>query len=331
MLKIYRDSDVDLAVLQGRRIAVIGYGSQGCAQSFMLKESGCDVVVGVRKGGKSWKNAQSDGHKVMEIAQAAKVADIIHLLLPDEIQAQVYGNDIMQYVTSGKTLSFSHGLNITFSLIKPPKGVDVIMVAPIAPGSEERKMYLENKGVPAYVAVHKNFTGKALDTALAMAKAMKFTKVGVMEISFKQETFTDLFGEQVVVCGGLAELVRNGFDTLVESGFPEEVAYFECLHQVELLARLLRQKGIAGMWNEVSNTAEYGGRKVGPLIIGKSAKQKMRRVLKAVENGKFAREFIRECKRGMPILQRLRKKDLDLPIEKTGERIRKMLGIAKER
>ncbi len=323
-MKILSDADADTSVLKGKRVAVIGYGSQGCAQALMLKDSGVDVVVGVRKDGKSWKNAQADGQKVAEIGEAARNADIVHILLPDEIQASVYENEIMEYMLSGKTLSFSHGFNIVYGLIKPPRGVDVIMVAPISPGSEARAAYLEGKGVPAIVAVYKNETGGARETALAMAKAMKFTKTGVMEGTFEQETFTDLFGEQVVLCGGLTELVKQGYDTLVENGYPPEMAYFECLHQVELVARLLRKGGLNGMWHEVSNTAEYGGRTVGPKIVPPIVKEEMLGILKKIESGKFAKEFMKEYREGMPKLNEMREADKNLSIEKTGEGIRKL-------
>lgn len=322
MMKIFTDADADLSVLKGRKIAVIGYGSQGCAQALMLKDSGVDVVVGVRENGKSWKNAEADKQKVMTITEAARKADIVHLLLPDEVQQAVYENEIMEHMHSGKTLSFSAGVNIVFGLIKPPRGVDVIEVAPIAPGSEARKLYLENVGVPAVIAVYKNETGGARETALAMAKAMKFTKVGVMEGTFAEETHTDLFGEQVVLCGGLTELVKHGFDTLVEGGYPEEMAYFEVLHQLEVVSSLLKKGGISGMWNEVSNTAEYGGRTVGPKIIGPEVKEKMKEVLNRIESGSFIKEFMKEYRAGMPNLEKWRQEDKNLAIEKTGQKIR---------
>lgn len=324
-MKILRDADVDSSVLKGRRIAVIGYGSQGRAQALMLKDSGVDLIVGLRENSASWILAKKEGCKVVTIAEAARQSDIIHLLLPDEVQAEVYQEQIVKHLNSGKTLSFSHGFNITYDLIKPPRGVDVIMVAPISPGSEELKLYFENTGVPAVIAVYKNETGGARETALAMAKAMKFTKIGVLEGSFPEETYTDLFGEQVVLCGGLAELVRNGYDTLVEGGYPQEMAYFECLHQVELLAALLKEGGIAGMWKEISNTAEYGGRLVGPKIIDAETKNRMKEVLKRIENGSFAKEFVKEYKSGMVNLQHMREQDKNLSIEKIGKKLRALL------
>lgn len=324
MMKIFTDQDADLKVLKGRKIAVIGYGSQGCAQALMLKESGIDVIVGVREDGESWQKAKQDGQQVFSISEAARKADIVHILLPDEIQQEVYENEIQDHMLSGKTLSFSAGVNIVSGLIKLPRGVDVIEVAPIAPGVEARKLYLDDKGVPAVIAVYKNETGGARETVLAMAKAMKFTKAGVMEASFEQETNTDLFGEQVVLCGGLSELVRYGFDTLVEAGYPEEMAYFEVLHQLEVVSRLFKNGGISGMWNEVSNTAEYGGRTVGPKIIGPEVKEKMKEVLQRIEDGRFVKEFMKEYRAGMPNLKKWRKEDENLQIEKAGKRIRKL-------
>jgi len=323
MMKILNDADADVSVLKGRKVAVIGYGSQGCAQSFMLKESGIDLIVGVREGGDSWKKALVDGHKVMTISEAVRNADIVHILVPDELQADIFSQQIAKHLRPGKTLCFSHGFSVVHGLIRIPRGVDVIMVAPMGPGSEAKAAYVADTGIPAVVAVHANETGGARETALAMAKAMKFTRAGVLEASFEQETFTDLFGEQVVLCGGLAELVRNGFDTLVESGYPGELAYFECLHQVELLARLMRQGGLGGMWNEISNTAEYGGRTVGPKIVPPTVKEEMKSALKKIETGKFAKEFLKEVKEGMPNVKKWREEDKNLDIEKTGERLRK--------
>lgn len=323
-MKILTDADADVSVLKGRRLAVIGYGSQGSAQAFMLRDSGIDVVVGVREDGDSFKQAVKDGHNVMSIAEATRVSDIVHILLPDEVQAEVYDAEIAKYMRPGKTLSFSSGLNIVYGFIKPPRGVDIVEVAPVSPGSEERKLYLEDKGVPAVVAVFRNETGGARETVLAMAKAMKFTKIGVMESSFEQETFTDLFGEQVVLCGGMTELVKHGYDTMVEGGYPEEMAYFECLHQLELVASLLRRGGITGMWHEVSNTAEYGGRTVGPKIIGLEVKDKMKDALKRIETGAFAKELMKEYRSGMLNMQKWREEDKSLSIEKTGEKIRRL-------
>ena len=324
MMKILTDADADISVLKGKKVAVVGYGSQGRAQALMLRDSGVDVVVGAREGGKSWKKAEEDGHKVMPIGGSARNADIIHILLPDEIQSSVYGKEIAAHMHAGKTLSFSHGFNIVYGLIKPPRGVDVIMVAPIGPGSEARRLYLEGGGLPAIVAVHKNETGGARETALGMAKAMGFTKTGVLEGSFEQETFTDLFGEQVVLCGGLTELIKHGYDTLVENGYPQEMAYFEILHQVELVARLLRKGGIGGMWHEVSNTAEYGGRTTGPKIVPLKVKEDMKEVLQKIESGKFAKEFLKEFKEGMPNMKKWREEDKNLSIEKTGKKIRSL-------
>lgn len=323
-MKILGESDADVSVLKGKRVAVIGYGSQGSAQALMLKDSGIDVIVGLRSGGESFAKAKADGQKVLSIGEAARQADIIHILLPDEVQAEVFDHELSSHLKSGKTLSFSHGFNIVYGFIKPPRGVDIIMVAPIGPGDQIRKAYQQGIGAPAIIAIYKDETGGARQTALALAKAMKFTKIGLVESTFEQETAANLFSEQVVLCGGLSELIKKAFETLTENGYSQEVAYFECVQQVELLARLLRERGISGMWNEVSNTAEFGGRTVGPKIIDASTKDRMKEVLQRVENGKFAKEFMKECKEGMPNLKKLREEDKGLQIDKAGERIREL-------
>lgn len=325
-MHILSDKDADLSFLESKIVAVLGYGSQGRAQASMLKDSGVDVVVGLRKNGSSWNKALEEKHTVMTIPEAVRKADIIHILLPDEVQPEVFQEHISPFLASGKTLSFSHGFCITYQCIKPPVYLDVIMVAPIAPGSEERKLYLENHGVPAVIAVFQNVSGTARHVALAMAKAMKFTKTGVLESTFEQETHTDLFGEQVVLCGGLSALVKTGYDILVEAGYPAEMAYFECLHQIELLASLLKKGGISGMWNEISNTAEYGGRKAAPLLITTAIKKNMKFLLKRIENGTFASAFLREYRDGMPNLKEWRKNDKSLSIEKIGKKIRRLFS-----
>jgi len=326
-MKLYYDNDADLSVIEGKKIAVIGYGSQGMAQALMLHDSGMDIVVGLREGGQSWKNAEADGLKVMPIAEAAKVADIIHILLPDEVQGQVYENEIKEHITSGKTLCCSHGFNVVYKQIQPPEGVDVMMVAPKSPGSEERKAYLAGGGVPALVAVHQNPSGGAFETALALAKAMNFTKAGVLECSFEDETFEDLFGEQAVLCGGVTELVKKGFEVLIEAGYPPEMAYFECLHELKLIVDLIQKKGISGMYAEVSNTAEYGGQSRGQRIIDDRVKENMSKILKEVEDGSFAKEWIAEFDGGMEKLKQLREKTANHPIEIEGKKIREKFNI----
>ncbi len=326
-MKLYYDNDADLSVLKGKKIAVIGYGSQGTAQALMLHDSGIDVVVGVREGGKSWKNADADGLNVMPIAEAAKEADIIHILLPDEVQGKVYENEIKEHVIAGKTLCFSHGFSIVYKRIEAPEGVDIIMVAPKSPGSEERKAYLAGGGVPALIAVKENDSGGAFNTALAMTKAMHFTKAGVLECTFEQEVYEDLFGEQAILCGGVTELIKKGFEVLIEAGYPPEMAYFECLHELKLIVDLIQKKGISGMYAEVSNTAEYGGQSRGEKIIDKKVKKNMKKLLKEVEDGSFAKEWISEFEGGMKELKQLREKTENHPIETTGKKIRDLFNF----
>jgi len=324
MTKIYYDDDADTSILEGKRIAIIGYGAQGAAQAKMLHESGMDVVVGLREDGGSWNKAKEDGLNVMNVKEAAKAGDIVHILIPDEIQGQVYKNEIVDNLVAGNTLCFSHGFSIVFKTIEPPEGVDVIMVAPKAPGTIEYEKYKEGVGVPALVAVEQDASGGALNTALAMAKAMMFTKCGALECSFEQEANEDLFGEQAVLCGSVTEIMKAGFETLVEAGYPKEMAYFECIHEMKLVVDLIYQGGLVHMWDVVSNTAEFGGRTVGPKIIGPEVKVRMKEVLKNIENGNFAREWMEEYEKGLPNLKELRIKEMNHDAEKTGQAIRKM-------
>lgn len=323
-MKIYHEKDADSRILKGKTIAVIGYGAQGRAQAQMLHDSKVDVIVGVRANGPSAKLAKKDGLKVTSIADAAKKADIIHILIPDEIQKDVYKKDIAKFVTAGKTLSFSHGFNIVFKRIVPPKNVNVIMVAPKCPGTEERKCYLDGFGVPALFSIEQNATGDAKKIALAMAKAMYFTKAGAIEATFAEETYEDLFGEQTVLCGGTAELIKAGFETLTEAGYPPEFAYFECLHEMKLIVDLIYEGGIGRMYDVVSNTAEFGGRLVGPKIIDKNTKKRMKAALKDVESGKFAKVWMKEHTGGMKRMKKWRAAEAKHPIEKTGAKIRRM-------
>jgi ketol-acid reductoisomerase len=324
---IYYDKDVDMDVLRDRTVAVIGYGIQGSAQSQCMRDSGLDVVVGLRENGPSWKKAKKDGMKVMSISEAAKKGDIVHILIPDESQPEVYYSQIHDNLEEGNALSFSHGFNIRFNQIVPPKNVDVIMVAPKGPGAMVRREYLAGSGVPALIAVEQDYTKKAKQIALAMAKAIGATRVGVLETTFAEETETDLFGEQVDLCGGSAELVKAAFETLVEAGYQPEVAYFECLHELKLIVDLYYREGIEGMWRRVSNTAEYGGRTRGPRVINAEVKKVMRDILKDIRDGTFAREWVLENKAGRPILESLRKKGKQHPIEEVGERLRKMMKL----
>ena len=326
MINILTDKDADESTLKDKTIAIIGYGSQGNAQANMLRDSGIKLIIGVREGEKSWQKAKAEGFEVYPINEAAEKADIIHILLPDEIQSEIYKSHIKKHMKAGKTLCFSHGFNICFKRITPPAEVDVIMVAPKSPGSEERKQYLEGFGVPGLIAVKQNASGKARNTALAMAKAMHFTKAGVLECTFEQEAYEDLFGEQAVLCGGVTELVKAGFDTLVEAGYPPEMAYFECLHELKLIVDLMYKDGLTGMWKAVSNTAKYGGLTRGRKLITDKTRKVMKKMLKDVESGKFAREWVKECKNGKPLLTKLQEEDFNHPIEKVGKEIRQLFA-----
>lgn len=323
MLKKYSEKDADLSLLKDKIIAVIGYGSQGDAQANCMKDSGLNVVVGLRLG-KSWDKAVKDGHKVVSVELASKKADIIHILLPDEVHGEVYNNSIKKYLNKGKTLSFSHGFSITYGTINPPKDVNVIMVAPLAPGTEERRLFLEGSGVPCLVVV-KQDTGNAREIVLALAKACGFLRVGAFECTFEQETHQDLFSEQAVLCGGMIELVKAAYDEFISRGYPPELGYF-ILHETKLITNLITQYGIEGMYEKVSNTAEYGGRTVGAKIIDESTRKKIKEALDNVINGKFANEWLEECKSGMPVLKKMRKSERDSSIESVGKEIRKIFN-----
>jgi ketol-acid reductoisomerase len=328
-MNVLHDEDVDESILKDKTVAVIGYGAQGDAQANCLKDSGVKVIIGETEllGGRenqSWKKAKADGFEVMPIDEAAAKGDIVHILLPDEVQPMVYENQIEQHLTAGKALCFSHGFNICFKRIVPPEAVDVIMVAPKAPGTEERVAYLEGFGVPGLVAVKQDPSGTARDVALAMTKAMHWTKAGILECTFEQETYEDLFGEQCVLCGGLVELMKNGFEVLVEAGYPPEMAYFECVHEMKLIVDLVWQGGIKRMAEVISNTAEYGMWAVGNKIIGPDVKAKMQEALKRVENGEFAEQWVEEYKKGIPLLKASRENIGKHQIETVGEEIRNL-------
>ena len=324
--KIYYDADANLQILKDKTLAVIGYGAQGRAQARMMHESGLDVVVGVRENGASWKQASEDGLPVTTIEEVTGKADIVHILIPDEHQKEVYETQIEPNLKPGATLGFSHGFNIVYGYIAPPKGVGVIMVAPKSPGTEEYKVYKEGFGVPALLAVQaENAEGNAKELALAMAKSMAFTKAGVLECTFEQETYEDLFGEQAVLCGGVTELMKTGFEVLVEAGYPPELAYFECLHEMKLIVDLIYKGGLERMWEVVSNTAEYGGHTRGHRIITPETKVAMKAMLKEVEDGSFAKEWIKEATENkMQGLLAMRNKEGEHPIEVVGKRIRTM-------
>ncbi|MFQ6056440.1 MAG: ketol-acid reductoisomerase, partial [Methanosarcinales archaeon] len=305
MVKIYYDKDADLRVLKDKKIAVLGYGNQGHAQAQNLKDSGLDVIVADLKGSKAWEQAEKDGFRVFTAAEASKQADIIQILLPDEIQPMVYKNEIVQGIESGNALVFSHGFNIHYHQIVPPSDVDVFMVAPKGPGSIVRRMYTQGVGVPALLAIHQDATGNAKELGLAYAKGIGCTRAGVLETTFAEETETDLFGEQVDLCGGVTSLIKATFETLVDAGYQPEVAYFESLHELKLIVDLIHEGGLANMWRNVSNTAEYGGLTRGDRIINEESRKAMKEILRDVQSGKFAREYVLEGSINSPVLKAL--------------------------
>ncbi len=321
-MKVYTDKDAILDALKGLTVAVIGFGAQGRAQALCMRDSGVNVVMGLRLDGDSAKEAKKEGLTVLSISEAAQKADIVHILIPDEVQGEVYAKDIAPYMKKGKTLSFSHGFNISFKKITPPADIDVLMVAPKSPGTEERKRYLEGFGVPGLLAIYQNSSGKAKERGLAMAKACGFTRAGVIECTFQQEVFEDLFGEQAVLCGGLSELIKAGFETLTNAGYPPEMAYFECLHEMKLIVDLVYEGGMTYMHDVISNTAEYGSRTRGKLIITEQTRENMKQMLKDIESGKFADEWIAEYKAGCPNLNRMREEEKNHPMEVIGREIR---------
>ena len=327
MVKVYLDKDATLEPLRDKTIAVIGYGSQGRAQAENMRDSGLDVVIGLRPEGRSWKRAEKDGFKVYPVSEAAKKADVIFMLVPDMVQSEVYKESIEPYLAEGKTLDFAHGFNIRFKQVVPPKNVDVIMVAPKGPGPRVRETYSEGFGVPALIAVYQNWSGKAKESALAVAKALGCTKAGVIETTFRDETESDLIGEQTVLVGGLIELIRNGFEVLVENGYPPELAYFEACNEAKLIMDLIYEKGIVGMLRAVSDTAKYGGLTVGSKVIDEHVKENMRKAVKEVQSGKFAEEWIREHRSGEKNLKALMDEIEEHPLEKIGRLIRKTSGI----
>lgn len=330
MVKIYGDEDANLEALERKKITVIGYGSQGKAQAKNMRDSGCEVIIGVRGGGTSWKTAKEDGFDVYEISEAAKKGDIIHLLIPDEVQPDVYNEEIAPHMGEGKTIGFSHGFNIHFKEIVPPRDDDVIMIAPKAPGPTVRKTYKQGSGVPGLVAVAQDPSGEAMDEALAMAKAVGLTRAGVIETSFQEEVETDLFGEQTVLVGGVSEMIKAGFEILVDEGYQPEVAYFECLNELKLIVDLIQEGGIEGMMRSVSNTAEYGGRTRGPEVIDENVREKMKGLLEDIKDGSFAREWSTENDRGAPNLKKMREEGAEHLIEKVGKKIRDWAGIGSE-
>ncbi|HCX88947.1 MAG: ketol-acid reductoisomerase [Deltaproteobacteria bacterium CG12_big_fil_rev_8_21_14_0_65_43_10] len=326
MAVIYYEKDAKLETLKKKKIAIIGYGSQGHAQAQNLRDSGLDVIVAELKGTPNYEKAIEDGFKPISASDASAKAHVIQILAQDDVQAKLYQNEVRANLTKGKTLVFSHGFNIHFGQIVPPNNIDVIMIAPKGPGHLVRREYEKGAGVPALVAIFQDYTGKAKDTALAYAKGIGAARAGVIETTFKEETETDLFGEQCVLCGGVSELVRAGFDTLVEAGYQPEIAYFECLHELKLIVDLFYEGGISYMRYSVSDTAEYGDLMVGRRIINQDTRKEMKKVLEEVQNGKFAREWILENQANRPVYNALKKQDGEHLIEVVGKKLRSMMG-----
>ncbi len=329
MAKMYYDKDADLGVLKGRKVAVIGYGSQGHAHALNLRDSGVDVRVGLYKGSSSWARAEQEGLRVLPAAEAAAEADIIMLLLADHTAPQVYRDAVAPHLRKGKTLMFAHGFNVHYHQIVPPADVDVSMIAPKAPGHRVREIFVEGQGAPALLAIYQDVSGKARETALAYAKGIGSTRAGLIETTFAEETETDLLGEQAVLCGGVTALIKAGFETLVEAGYQPEIAYFECLHELKLIVDLIQEGGLAYMRFSVSDTAEYGDYVAGPRIITAETKQEMRRLLKAIQDGAFAKEWILENQAGRPSFLAMQQRERQHPIEIVGRQLRSMMSWLK--
>jgi len=329
-MKVYYDKDANLEVLKNKKFAIIGYGSQGHAQAQNLRDSGYNVIVADRKGSENYLLAKSHGFEPMTAAEAGAKADIIQVLVPDELQKKVYSEEIEKHLTAGKALVFSHGFNIHFGQIVPPPDVDVYMVAPKGPGHLVRRQYEIGAGVPSLIAIYQDATGKAKDLALAHACGIGAGRAGIIETSFREETETDLFGEQAVLCGGVTELIKGGFETLVDAGYQPEIAYFECLHEMKLIVDLFYEGGIAGMYYSVSDTAEYGGMTRGPRLVNEDAKKEMKTILREIQTGNFAKEWILENQAGRPTLNASRREHSELLIEKVGKQLRGMMSWLKK-
>jgi ketol-acid reductoisomerase len=329
MAKVYYDQDADKSLLKGKQVAIIGYGSQGHAHALNLRDSGVSVVVGLYDGSPSAERAKEEGLKVMSVADATKASDVIMILLPDEKQKKIYTESILPNLRPGQTLMFAHGFNIHFGQIAPPATIDVSMIAPKAPGHRVRELYQDGVGVPALLAVHQDASGHAKQTALAYAQAMGHLKAGVIETTFKEETESDLFGEQTVLCGGASALVKASFETLVEAGYQPEIAYFECMHELKLIVDLFYEGGLAYMRYSVSDTAEYGDYTRGPRIVTAQTKETMKQILKEIQNGDFAKQWIEENEKGRPNFGPMREKEKNHPIEVVGAKLRKMMSFLK--
>lgn len=330
MARMYYDADANLDLLNGKTVAIIGYGSQGHAHALNLKDSGVNVIVGLYPGSKSIAKAEAAGLTVKSVADAAQVADFIMILLPDEVQRAVYKNDIEPHLSAGKVLAFAHGFNINFGQIVPPKDVDVVMIAPKGPGHTVRYEYEKGQGVPALFAVYQDGSGQARDRAMAYAKGVGGTRAGILETTFREETETDLFGEQAVLCGGLSALIKAGFETLVEAGYQPELAYFECLHEVKLIVDLVVTGGLASMRDSISNTAEYGDYTRGSRIVTAETKAEMKKILSEIQTGQFAREFILEKQSGNAGFTAMRRREAEHPIEEVGKDLRSMFSWLKK-
>ncbi len=331
MAKSYYEKDGDISFLKGRTVAIVGYGSQGHAHALNLRDSGVNVIVADQPGSPNWAKAVAAGLPVMTAAEAAKAGDVVMILVPDHIQASLYNQEIAPQMTPGKTLMFAHGFNIHFAQIVPPPGIDVTMIAPKAPGHRVRELFVENVGVPALVAVHQDASGKALQRALAYGLALGCLKAGIIETTFKEETESDLFGEQVVLCGGVSELIKAGFETLVEAGYDPEIAYFECLHELKLIVDLIYEGGLGYMRFSVSDTAEYGDYSRGPRIINEQTRAEMRKILAEIQSGQFAKEWIEENQTGRKKFLAMRDVDKNHKIEVVGRKLRGMMTFLKKR
>ncbi len=331
MARVYHEEDADLVNLKGKKIAVIGYGSQGHAHALNLKDSGLEVVVGLYKGSKSWEKVSQCGLTIAEVEEAAAQAQVIMMLVPDQTQKSVYESSVKKHLTRGKTLMFGHGFNIHFNQIVPPAEVDVSMIAPKGPGHMVRQVFTEGAGVPALLAIHQDASGRAKDLALAYAKGIGAARAGVIETTFQEETETDLFGEQAVLCGGTSALIKAGFETLVKAGYQPEVAYFECCHELKLIVDLIYNGGLAWMRHSISDTAEYGDYSRGPRIVNESVRKAMDEILENVRNGSFAREFILENQSGRASMNAYRRQEAAHPIESVGKRLREMMSWMKKK
>jgi ketol-acid reductoisomerase len=331
MPKRFYEQDGSLAPLQGKTVAIIGYGSQGHAHALNLRDCGIDVVVGLHPGSKSAEKAKAAGLRVLSVSDAAKAADLVMILVPDHVQGEIYRKDIAPHMAKGKTLMFAHGFNIHFNEIKPPAEIDVSMVAPKAPGHRVRELFTEGVGVPALVAVAQDASGRALETALSYAAALGCLKAGVIETTFKEETESDLFGEQVVLCGGVSELIRSAFETLTQAGYAPEIAYFECLHELKLIVDLIYEGGLSYMRYSISDTAEYGDYTRGPRIVTDQTRAEMRKILSEIQSGQFAREWLEENRTGRKRFLEMREKAKDQPIERVGAELRAMMPFLKKR